>query len=455
MKSVLYNECMIEYVEGYDVVVVGGGTSGCLAALSAARQGLKVLVIERNTILTGTMANSLVQPMMPSNCPLSSTTKLFIDKLQAYGQVALRQGSSKTIWYNADDAHYVISSLFDEYNIDVLYNTTLIDTVAKDNVVNQIIIMSFNQLLAVKINNIIDASGDAILARLLKIKVNQGDENNANQEVSLRFEIGNIDIEKFRLFLKENNYTFNDCSSDEFFEYAYLDNNSFCKEMDIIISEALNNNDLCKDDVIYIQAFSIPSKPHVLTFNAPQIKGSNQACNALELSKYVRIGHQMQLRLFNFFKKYVPGFSDAYINKIANNLGIRESYRIESICDMTHHDYIKRSKFDDGIACGDWYLDVHSSEHQDKSYCKYKEDEYYEISYRSLITHEYQNYIACGRHIGSDFLMQSSIRIQPTVMAIGDACGYACAYSNMMGIALNQIDGKEIRKLMKRGTCFE
>ena len=50
----------------YDVCVVGGGTAGVIAALSAAREGLSVLVVEQFGSLGGSGTVGLVLPVMPT-----------------------------------------------------------------------------------------------------------------------------------------------------------------------------------------------------------------------------------------------------------------------------------------------------------------------------------------------------------------------------------------------------
>ena len=47
------------YQEKYDAIVVGSGPGGFTAALAAAREGMKVLVIERNPFLGGLLASGL------------------------------------------------------------------------------------------------------------------------------------------------------------------------------------------------------------------------------------------------------------------------------------------------------------------------------------------------------------------------------------------------------------
>ena len=48
----------------YDLIVVGGGLTGVAAAVSAAREGVKTLLVERTGWLGGAMSNSLVYPFM-------------------------------------------------------------------------------------------------------------------------------------------------------------------------------------------------------------------------------------------------------------------------------------------------------------------------------------------------------------------------------------------------------
>ncbi len=51
-------------IEKWDLIVAGGGTSGVAAGISAARNGCKVLIVEKNSFLGGTATGALVTPMM-------------------------------------------------------------------------------------------------------------------------------------------------------------------------------------------------------------------------------------------------------------------------------------------------------------------------------------------------------------------------------------------------------
>ncbi|MEF1245531.1 FAD-dependent oxidoreductase, partial [Vibrio campbellii] len=169
-------------------------------------------------------------------------------------------------------------------------------------------------------------------------------------------------------------------------------------------------------------------------------------------SEYVRYGRGMQHQLLAFLNRHIPGFEDAFISQEANMLGVRESNRVMGKYIMTGSDYAARRKFEDGVARGDWYIDIHSDdlEVEDESFKKkYDKGEFYEIPYRSLVCTEVSNLIFVGRIISCDFKMQSSIRIQHTCRDMGDAAGRACALAKQLNVALNALDGS----LLKQGAC--
>ena len=54
-------------IMNYDVIIAGGGTAGCACAYIAGKLGLKVLLVEKNSFLGGTITSSLVIPAMKTS----------------------------------------------------------------------------------------------------------------------------------------------------------------------------------------------------------------------------------------------------------------------------------------------------------------------------------------------------------------------------------------------------
>lgn len=129
-------------------------------------------------------------------------------------------------------------------------------------------------------------------------------------------------------------------------------------------------------------------------------------------------------------------------------LGARESWRIRGKYYMTEDDYHNRSRFTDAVARTAWYIDAHG-ERVDK---ELPAGEFYEIPYRALITENVPNLIVAGRCISASFVLQASMRIQPTCMSIGEAAGIAAAWGLSKGVPVNAIKWEELPR-EQRSYC--
>ena len=121
-------------------------------------------------------------------------------------------------------------------------------------------------------------------------------------------------------------------------------------------------------------------------------------------------------------------------------LGARESWRIRGKYYMTEDDYHNRSRFPDAVARTAWYIDAHGERVDEKL----PKGEFYEIPYRALITEEVPNLLVAGRCISASFVLQASMRIQPTCMSIGEAAGIAAAWGLKHQLAPNALKWEEI-----------
>ncbi|MCG9597097.1 FAD-dependent oxidoreductase [Vibrio sp. Isolate25] len=430
---------------GYDVVVVGGGTSGVAAALSAARQGLKVALIEKRIALTGTQANAMVTPFMPSHVHGSETADLLT---QRYHQMMMGKGKltlpGKMELYSPESFKLLNDQVLTEFGVEIFYDATLVSAQTQEGNIKSVTALIFDDFYAFEAKQFIDASGDALLSRFAGAKTEKGDKDGTRQSVSFRFEVSNIDFGRLREFLKAANYTFCDPSDESFMEFVHVPGVAACGTLLDLFQTAIESGEITPEISRYIQGFSMPGKPNTLSFNNPQMPNLGNIEDPRVLSEYVRYGRNMQHQLLAFLNKRIPGFEQAFISQEANMLGVRESNRVVGKYVMTGSDYASRRKFDDGVARGDWYIDIHSDDlevENDTFKKKYDKGEFYEIPYRSLVCHEVNNLLFVGRIISCDFKMQSSIRIQHTCRDMGDAAGRACALALKLDVALNELDG--------------
>lgn len=444
-RQIEYANRKVDVIYEVDTVVVGGGTAGAVTGISAARGGNNTLVVEKSIALGGSQTNALVAPMMPTYVDKFSLNKEIIDRLEEAG-CGTSDGRSSSSWFNGEKLTYLLERMLKESGGNILYDASLVDVVKEKDEIKYIIVTTCEGLVAIGGKNFVDATGDALLSRMSGVKTNSGDVNGDNQLMSFRFEMAGINVDRLREYMISLKDTFCQLSSGDYYEIAFIKGRGFVLEP--LFMEGYKNGELEEDNLRYFQAFTVPGKRGVMTFNCPNIVQINQSTTAKDRSRAVIVGRRLMNKLVKFLIKNFPGFEDAYLSREASALGVRESYRIEGKYTLNENDYIKRARFEDGVVKGDWYLDVHSVNERSLEEDKPLErGEYYEIPYRSLITKNISNLIVVGRCISTTFLMQSSIRIQPTLRDMGEVAGDACVYSVKNNISLNEIDGKVIRKI--------
>src|SRR5262249_25644418 len=155
--------------------------------------------------------------------------------------------------------------------------------------------------------------------------------------------------------------------------------------------------------------------------------------------------------MFERWKKHVPGFEDAYFISSGPYVGVRETRRIDGIHVLSDEDIRKQRRFDDAVATGCWYMDVHPLKAtpgaaQDK---KGFQPEPYDIPYRSLLPKKITNLLVAGRCHSATQMAASSTRVTVTAMAMGQAAGTAAALALEGKTTPAELAGTKVRQVLE------
>lgn len=432
----------------WDVIVVGGGTSGAIAGIAAAREGVKTLIVEDHGFLGGSATASLVTPLMSNHVdgkPLNTGIGLEVMKrLEKSGDCADRFGNLG--YFNWEMLKFVLEEMYLEAGGDLLYHTHYSAPILDGDELKGIVVENKSGRLALLADVIIDASGDADVAVTAGVPYESGDENGINQAMSLRFSVGNVDVEKFNEFL----YALDGYKQTiPFVHAAHVNGNQY--PLTPFFEKAYEEGVLEVSDGDYFQFFGVPGRPNEISFNCPRISGKTDATNVDHLTNAQIEGRQRIKRFMNFFKKYFPGFENSYISTIAGMVGIRESRRVRGEYYLTEDDHVNARKFPDGIAKNRYPIDIHSHTKGGgiNFYSKLEKDDYHEVPYRALVPLKIENLLIAGRCISASFAAQASIRIQQVCHAFGEAAGVAAALAIKEGINVRELDGVKLRETLK------
>jgi len=441
-QSFALNADKIPVLMNADVCVVGGGVAGTAAAVTAARNGAKVVLVEQGIVLGGSQTQALVYPAMPTKTFNSDTPYITDLNRRFYMHGIDVDFDSDPKYKNGGDARQytpeLLAAIYDEmcadYKVDILYNTTLVGSETSGGKITAAIVHSIEGLGKIVAKTFIDATGDATLSRFAGVECIRGsDVTGRNQKMSFRFEMGGVEEMKvYKFFVKKLKDNWCETKPPEF-EFAKT------THTEKFYFEGIQRGEVTKDDVAYIQAFTIIGKPGTLSMNCPEMSPFvYSATSVVDRSKAIQQGRIMIRRLANFFRKNIPGFKNAFISREASMLGVRESWRIRGKYIMTKDDYFNAQKFPDAVCRSAYPIDIHDETLElNRTLGK---GEFYEVPFRALVTNELANLLVVGRCISTDFPAQAAVRIQPTCMSMGEAAGIAAAYALKNAINVNAVD---------------
>ena len=138
----------------------------------------------------------------------------------------------------------------------------------------------------------------------------------------------------------------------------------------------------------------------------------------------------------------------------APSIGVRESRMIEARHVLTRDEIVAGTHFPDGIAAGNYDIDIHSPDGGGTSHYYFPPGVYYTIPYRSLLPREFDNLVVAGRCIGATHEAQASIRIMPICVCTGEAAGTAAAMAKESDVAVADVDPSLLRARLRAGGAF-
>ena len=399
----------------YDVTIIGGGTAGCACAYIAGKLGLKVLLVEKNSFLGGSITSSLVIPAMKTSDNAINTE--FFDTLYSEleavdGAITYCDGNKG--WFNPELTKIILDKMMIDAHVDVLFESSIekIEEKLSSYIVtiddNNIFSLEQGLLNPIETIYLVDATGDAKICEKLNCEFLE----KKSQPINLRFIMSGVDVEKFSAWImeldKDRDVT-TSCvvNGKTYLSTAYTWDSGKNWALKPIFKQAIEENILTEADSNYFQLFSVAGTSDSIAFNAPRLLNSQ--------NPYID-GRASILRLSKFCKKYLKGFENAYISSIANSLGVRVSNRVKGKYVYTQDDLRNGKKFEHPVVISNYPIDIHSDKKDSSKLEKvYKE---YQLPIESLIVRD--RLFVAGRCISADFEAQAALRIIPSCFSMGE-----------------------------------
>ena len=334
----------IEEIAAVDVLVAGGGPAGICAAVAAARQGAKVLLVERYGAVGGNLTLGNVSPIL-GKVSKGTMYDEVIDLLSAKHQDELKveTRNGKEIHIDAEEAKGILINFLDLNNVEVMLQTAVCDVIKDNTDLKGLIVTTPCGLKAITAKRIIDATGDGTVAYLSGSEYKIGrDGDGRTQPVTLEFTINNVDESRaIMCFGGSDPVTLPDGK-----KYS-----EFCKECE-------RNGILPKNvSIVRLHRTFYSGERNVNATQMNEISGLDTA----DLYKAeVELRNQID-RVVDFLRKYIPGYENCMLKTTADTLGVRETRRIMGEYVMCDEDVEQGKHYDDAIVHNAWFLiDIHN-----------------------------------------------------------------------------------------------
>lgn len=441
-------------MEQFDVVVVGGGFSGSIAAIAAARCQAKTAIVEASACLGGSLTTNGVNPMMTFHAGekqvIRGITEELIARLKAQGKSPghVRDPGHFTTTYTPFDTEamkHELELMLLEAGGNVLYHATLANVTRSDRKVESITVCTRSGLMTLSANVFIDASGDAALAAAAGLPLIKGRESDGkSQPMTMTLKMANVDREKLRTWMLghiaelNNHYQAEDVRTAE-----RLACHGFIREL--AEAKAAGEITIPREDVLFFET----NNPGEFIFNTSRIL-DHDATDPWSLSHAEFVGRQQCRELESFARRIIPGFEQALVVSTGPSVGVRSSCQIKGCYRLTADDLLKQTRFTDTIAISGYPIDIHSPDGEGTEHGTLPFGGMYGIPWRTLIAAETDNVIVVGRCISATFEAQAAIRTTPTVGAIGQAGGIAAALAASENISVHQVSIAQLQDAIRQ-----
>ncbi|CAM2877752.1 FAD-dependent oxidoreductase [Rariglobus hedericola] len=416
MKTYPVSARTVPLDDSWDVIVAGGGPAGCTAAIAAAREGARTLLIES----TGSLGGAGTSALVPAWCPFSDKEKIIYRGLAETVFSAAKAGLAHVnahdldwVPINAERLKRVYDKLVSDAGVTVLFQTNLCSVEkSADDTVSALLISNKAGLTALKAKVYIDCTGDADLAAWAGAEFHQGDERGETQATTHCFTLGNVDSYAYR---HSPDLGWWDARSPI---HAILASGRYPE---------IPDKHLCNNLV----------GPGAVGFNAGHIWDVDNTDPA-SISRALIQGRKMADAYCRALAEFAPAaFANAFVVSTGAVLGVRETRRITGDYVLTLDDYLDRRSFPDEICRNSYFIDLHQTkeEHKDKldevematRFKHYGKGESHGIPYGCLTPRGLKNVLVAGRSISCERIVQGSVRVMPVCLAMGEAAGLAAA----------------------------
>ena len=423
-----------------DILVIGAGSAGCIAALAAARsEKFSVMLIERYGFPGGTstqMLDTFYGFFTPGTTPkkiVGGIPDTVINELDKTNDIFLRPntyGAGTGVNYNPERLKYVWDQLILKAGVQYLLHTTLVDVVQQSELI-ECIVWNKSGFYKIQTSRLIDASGDADFCYLAGYDFELAGEKEPAQSMTTTFRMCNVDMEQF---VKSGGNKMLNKKMAEAFEN---------KTHELPRKEG-SAHEMCAPKCISTVAVKVTDL---------------SALKIDELTKAEIEGRVQSFAYEKFFREEVPGYEDSKIIGLSHQIGVRETRRVYGEHRLTKEECLEGVIPATSILLCGAPIEDHrkGAGGEDETYWEYIPGSgVYGVPYGTIVPKGSVNAWVVGRCFSATHDAHASCRSMAQTMSMGQAAGFAAVQSLQKNCDAKLIDVAALREqLVQIGQILE
>jgi hypothetical protein len=402
------------------VIVCGGGPAGIAAALSAARTGADVRLIELAGCLGGVWTAGLLTKILDSSGKSGIMAELL--KLFAERGSSVARSTSGTV-YDPEVAKLVLEELLVEAGVKILLHARLVGAVTdQKNRLAAIVTESKSGRQAWVADRFIDCTGDGDLAAQAGCEFDVGTGSDCVcQPMSMLALLTGVDPETVREYIRETGPS--------------------AKPRLLTLMEDAGIN----------PSYRAPTLRHLHSGIYSLMTNHEYGVSAFDAEAItaatIRARREVH-EIVNGLRNLGGSWKDVAVVATAEQIGVREGRRIRGRYQITADDLASGLRHKEAVCRAAFPIDVHAlslagSQEVDRSFMK-GGSKPYDIPYLALVAADVDSLLMAGRCISGDFIAHSSYRVTGNAVAMGEAAGLAAAKSVALGLLPHELSWDEV-----------
>jgi ribulose 1,5-bisphosphate synthetase/thiazole synthase len=418
IQTYLEKEHSIPVAASVDVLVLGGGPAGFSAAVNAAREGVKTMLVEQAGDIGGVSTTGLMSHWT------GSTSGGFYDEILERTHDSSEHGRHII---NPERLKTVYLDMLEEAGVRLRLYTLVSEPILEGNKLAGVVIESKSGREAVLAKVVIDATGDGDIACKAGAPYIKGrEEDGKMQPMTIMFKVAGVDYTR------------------AVFPGGFEDTIQIPKgEIQALGKEHLPS----PAGHVLLYKSSLPGIVTCNMTNCIDVDGTN----ADDLTRATILCRRQMHKIVDFLREFVPGFENCYLISSASIIGVRETRHFKGEKTLTSEDILEARVFDDwAVTKASFNFDVHnitgSGLDETGVQKKFPQKKGYTIPYGCFVPQKIDGLLLAGRNISGTHLAHSSYRVMPICANMGQSTGIAASLCVKKGIEPRQLQVKELQK---------